>query len=71
MDLVCSAPLVHTSQMKEAQNASSAHSECHTPNQEQSENPSVSTYVSLNMTFKCRLRLMLCFLERFFPLGIC
>jgi len=41
--------LVHTSQMKEALNASRAHSEIHTPNQEQSENPSVSTNVSFNM----------------------
>lgn len=49
MEVVCSAPLVHTSQMKEALNASSAHSGFHTPSQEQSENPSVSTYVSFNI----------------------
>ena len=52
MELVCSAPLVPISQKKEALNASNAHSEFHTPNLEQSANPSVSTNVSLTMTLK-------------------
>lgn len=60
MELVCSAPLVPISQMKEALNASNAHSKFHTPNQEQSENPIVSTNVSLNMSLKLLFWLLLC-----------
>jgi len=66
MEVVCSAPLVHTSQMKEALNASSAHSKFHTPNREQSKNLSVSTYVSFNFFFERHHWLCLCLIERRF-----
>ncbi len=52
---VSNAPLAHTSQMKEALNVSSAHSQFLGQNQEQSENLNVLRYVSLNMTFLCFL----------------
>ena len=63
MELVCSALLVPISQMKEALNASNAHSKFHTPNQERSENPSVSTHVSLEMTLKLLFLLLCVFLN--------
>ena len=54
MEPAWSVLLVHISQTKEALNVSSVHSDFHTQNQEQCENHSVSTYVSVNINDNCK-----------------